>query len=362
MSSWSGPDAGPLRAVLPGLSVVDFHCSGDGGQVLSAKPGRLPAMSDVTTRTLRLLALLQARTVWTGPELAAELEVTDRTVRRDVDRLRGMGYPVLTSAGHGGGYQLGAGRALPPLLLGPREAAAVAIGLRLTAASGIDGLDEEALRALAALDRVLPPSVRSEVMALAESLQVVPGTSPVTRPELLITLAGAVRDRVQLRVDHERADGYRAERRLEPYRILSVEGRWYLFAWDLDREDWRSFRLDRMHDAHATTFGFTPRPTPDIEAAVREAITLGGADRGITVRIRRPAAEVAARAGLRSATVDPEGADTCLLRARGDELRWVAVWLAWLGDPVEVIEPPELTEMIAGIGAWAEASGPAVDG
>src|SRR5699024_9797245 len=124
-------------------------------------------MSDVTTRTLRLLALLQSRTVWTGPELAAELGVTVRTVRRDVDRLRAMGYPVLTSAGHGGGYQLGAGRELPPLLLGAREAVAVAVGLRLTATSGLEGLDADALRALAALDRILPPEVRSEVSAVA---------------------------------------------------------------------------------------------------------------------------------------------------------------------------------------------------
>lgn len=314
-------------------------------------------MSDVTSRTLRLLALLQSRSVWTGPELAAELAVTDRTVRRDVDRLRGMGYPVLTSAGHGGGYQLGAGRALPPLLLGAQEAAAVAIGLRLTAASGIAGLDEEALRALAALDRVLPPAVRADVAALSEAMQVVAGPTPVTRSELLITLAGAVRDRVQVRLDHERPDGHRAERRLEPYRILSLEGHWYLFAWDLDREDWRSFRLDRVHAARATTLPFTPRTTPDIEATVREAVTHGPYPSGITVRIPRPAAAITERVGPRAATVTPDGEDACILRAGGDDLRWAALWLAWLGEPVEVLDPPELAGVIADVGTWAASVG-----
>ena len=172
-------------------------------------------MSEVTSRALRLLALLQSRSVWTGPELAAELGVTTRTVRRDVDRLRELGYPVLTSAGHGGGYQLGAGRALPPLLLSSSEAVAVAVGLRLAAASGVDGLDEEALRALAALDRILPAPVRAEVGAVTEALGVITRHAPGTRPEVLISLATAVRDRVRVRVDYERADGVRGERRLE---------------------------------------------------------------------------------------------------------------------------------------------------
>ena len=245
-------------------------------------------MSEVTSRALRLLALLQSRTVWTGPELAAEMGVTTRTVRRDVDRLRQLGYPVLTSAGHGGGYQLGAGRALPPLLLSSSEAVAVAVGLRLASASGLDGLDEEALRALAALDRILPAPVRAEVGAVTEAMGVI--TRPLTevRSEVLMALASAVRDRVRVRVDYERADGVRGERRLEPYRVLSMEGRWYLFAWDLGREDWRTFRMDRMHAVHPSTFPIGERPVPDIEAAVRESITVGGYPRTATVRIVAP--------------------------------------------------------------------------
>ena len=310
-------------------------------------------MSDVTSRALRLLALLQARTVWTGPELAREMGVTTRTVRRDVDRLRQMGYPVLTSAGHGGGYQLGAGRALPPLLLSSTEAAAVAVGLRLAAASGLEGLDEEALRALAALDRILPASVRAEVGAVSAAMGVISRDGPGTRSEVLMALATAVRDEVRVRLDYERADGERFERRIEPYRVLSVEGRWYLFAWDLDREDWRTFRLDRMHAVHPSTFTFAARETPDIEHAVRESITVAGYRAACTVRILAPYAQVAPMISARTGTLEADGEEACLLRAGADQLRWVAVHLAGMGLPVEVIDPPELLEEIEALGRWA---------
>ena len=310
-------------------------------------------MSEVTSRALRLLALLQSRTVWTGPELAAEMGVTTRTVRRDVDRLRQLGYPVLTSAGHGGGYQLGAGRALPPLLLSSSEAVAVAVGLRLASASGLDGLDEEALRALAALDRILPAPVRAEVGAVTEAMGVI--TRPLTevRSEVLMALASAVRDRVRVRVDYERADGVRGERRLEPYRVLSMEGRWYLFAWDLGREDWRTFRLDRMHAVHPSTFPIGERPVPDIEAEVRESITVGGYPRTATVRILAPLEEIAPRVSARAGTVTADGPEACILRAGAEDLHWVALHLAWIGAPIEVIDPPELLELIEALGDWA---------
>ncbi|PWH07116.1 YafY family transcriptional regulator [Brachybacterium endophyticum] len=325
-------------------------------------------MSDVTRRTLRLLNLLQSRTVWTGPELADELNVTTRSVRRDVDRLREMGYPVLASNGHGGGYQLGAGRALPPLLLEGEEATAVAVALRLAAGSGIDGLGEQAVRALAKLDGILPPSVRAEVSAVTEALHVVDtsprgagsrGTATAGHGILsstLVTLARAVRDGVQVRLDYERADGERRHRRIEPYRVLSINGRWYLFAWDLDREDWRTFRLDRMHEVRASTFRFTPRPTPDIEAHVRESISVGPYPLGASVRILRPAAEVGPRIPAFAGTVTPDGDDACILRAGARDLSWIALQLAWLGLPVEVLDPPELNEEIARIGAWARGA------
>lgn len=315
-------------------------------------------MSNVTTRALRLLALLQSRTVWTGPELAGELAVTERTVRRDVDRLRAMGYPVLTSAGHGGGYQLGAGRELPPLLLGSQEAVAVAVGLRLAAASGLEGLDAEALRALAALDRILPPTVRSEVSAVTEALGVVARPVPAASAAVLIALATAVRDGLRVRLDYEKWDGERGERRIEPRRVLSVDGRWYLFAWDLDREDWRTFRLDRMHMVHPSTFPITPRPTPDIEATVRESITVGGYSTEVIARIRRPLHEVEKLIPVRAATVTADGEDACIVRAGsgGGDLRWVAMHLISLGGPLEVIQPPELLTVLQEISTSAAAA------
>lgn len=319
-------------------------------------------MSDVTKRALRLLALLQSRTVWTGPELADELTVTVRTVRRDVDRLREMGYPVLTSAGHGGGYQLGAGRELPPLLLGPHEAVAVAVGLRLTATSGIEGLDVEALRALAALDRILPPDVRSEVSAVTGAMGVVARPVPAARSEVLLALATAVRDGVRVRVDYQRGDGERFERRLEPYRVLSIEGHWYLFAWDLDREDWRTFRLDRMHAVSPSTFAITPRPTPDIERTVRDSITHGAYPREVTVRLLAPYDAIAAKVSARAASLTPEGEDACILRAGADDLQWLAMHLIWLRVPLEVIDPPELLEVFEDIATRAAMMEPAPGG
>ena len=310
-------------------------------------------MSDVTRRALRLLSLLQSRAVWTGPQLAAEMGVTTRTVRRDVDRLRELGYPVLTSAGHGGGYQLGAGQALPPLLLSSSEAVAVAVGLRLAASSGVGGLDEDALRALAALERILPAPVRAEVSAVAEATGVLTRPIPSARSEVLTALATAVRDSTRVRVDYERADGVRGQRRLEPYRVLTVEGRWYLFAWDLDRADWRTFRLDRMHAVHPTTFAFTPRPTPDIARTVRESITVSGYATATTVRILAPLEQIAPQVPARAGTLTADGPGACVLRAGADELRWIALQLARIGAEVEVIDPPELLTVLQELRDWA---------
>lgn len=309
-------------------------------------------MNDVTSRTLHLLSLLQSRAVWHGPELAAELGVTVRSVRRDIDRLRQMGYPVHASAGQGGGYQLGAGRALPPLLLNGDEAVAVAVGLSLAAASGVDGLGEHALRALTALDRILPPTVSTEVGALTSVLDVITSRPASVAPPTLVTVARGARDGVQLRVDYERRDGERSTRRVEPYRVLSIDGRWYLFAWDLDREDWRTFRLDRMRSARATTFRFTARPVPDIEAYVRESITVAPYATTVTVRVLRPLADVAFRIPATIGTLEADGPGACILRVGGDDPRWVVLHLAYLGMPIEVVDPPELDDVIGRLGEW----------
>lgn len=313
-------------------------------------------MSDVTRRTLRLLSLLQSRAVWGGEELAAELGVTPRSVRRDIDRLRQMGYPVLASQGHGGGYRLGAGRALPPLLLESDEATAVAVGLRLAASSGVDGLGERALRALAALEPVLPPAVREEVAVVAGVLDVVSSRAESVASPVLVTLARATRDTTQLRVEYVRADGERSRRRLEPYRVLSIDGRWYLFAWDLDREDWRTFRLDRVLEARASTFRFTPRPVPDIEAHVRRSVGLGPYRAAVTVRVLRPYDEVAPEIAIAEGVVEPDGEGSCLLRMGAHDASWVVLYLAHRGLPIEPVDPPKLADVIDELGAWFDAT------
>ncbi len=319
-------------------------------------------MTDVTSRTFHLLSLLQSRAIWSGVELAEELGVTARSVRRDIDRLRRMGYPVHASTGHGGGYQLGAGRALPPLLLERDEAVAVSVGLRLAAASGIDGLGEHALRALTALDQVLPPTVGAEVGVLTGVLDVITSRPSSVAPPTLVTVARAARDGVQLRIEYERRDGERSARRLEPYRVLSVDGRWYLFAWDLDREDWRTFRLDRILEARATTFRFTARALPDVESYVRESITVAPYATAITVRILRPHADVTPHIPATAGTLTPDGDDACILRVGGNDPRWVVLHLAHLGMPIELLDPPELREVIAHLGEWFDQAREPDDG
>ncbi len=211
-------------------------------------------MSETTSRVLQLLGLLQSRRVWSGEELADRLNVTTRSVRRDVERLRDLGYPVLASKGHGGGYQLGAGAALPPLLLDPDEAVAMAVCLRLAAGGSVAGVGESALRALSKLDQVMPSRLRSQVSAVHDATVTLTSNtsdSPV-EPDVLMTLARACRDREHVAVSYVDRAGNATQRRLEPYQLVTTGKRWYLLAFDRDRDDWRSLRLDRMGEsAHA---------------------------------------------------------------------------------------------------------------
>lgn len=319
-------------------------------------------MTDVTERALRVLGLLQSHDSIGGPALAAELGVTLRTVRRDVERLRRMGYPITASRGSEGGYRLGAGRALPPLMLSREQATAVAVGLRLASASGVAGLEAHALGALASLDAVLPPPVRAEVEAVTASLGVLGGRAPAVPSSVLTTLTRSIAEGVQLRLVYERRDGERSERRIEPYRVLTVTGHWYLFAWDLDREDWRSFRLDRMRDARATTFRFAARPTPDIDRHVRESITVGGYAAVVRAVVDRPREEVERLIPPRAASVDAVDGARCVVHAGGADPREVLWHLARLDLPVIAIDPPELAAEAARLADWFCRVGPARTG
>ncbi|URN18479.1 helix-turn-helix transcriptional regulator, partial [Streptomyces sudanensis] len=201
---------------------------------------------DPAARLLRLLSLLHTRADWPGPELAGRLGVSTRTVRSDIGRLRGLGYPVSATPGTAGGYRLGPGARLPPLQLDDEEAVAVAIGLRTAAAQTVGGIEETSLRALAKLEQVLPARLRPRVAALAASTVPLPGNGPAVDAGLLAALAAACRDRRRLRFDYRDHAGNATVRDAEPHRLVSTGRRWYLVAWDVDRDDWRTFRVDRL--------------------------------------------------------------------------------------------------------------------
>ena len=209
-------------------------------------------MAETTGRVLQLLGLLQSRRVWSGDQLAERLGVTTRSVRRDVERLRDLGYPVHASKGHGGGYRLGAGAALPPLLLDADEAVAVAVCLRLAAGGSVAGVGEAALRALTKLDQVLPARLRSQVGAVHDAtVTLTREPTDSVEPDVLMTLARACRDHEHVAAEYVDRGGRATSRRLEPYQLVTTGRRWYLMAYDRDRQDWRSLRLDRMDDVRA---------------------------------------------------------------------------------------------------------------
>jgi len=215
---------------------------------------------DTSERLLTLLSLLQARPDWTGPELAERLGVTGRTVRNDVERLRRLGYPVHASPGVGGGYRLGAGAALPPLLLDDEEAVAVAVGLRTAAGGAVAGIEETSLRALVKLEQVLPAHLRRRVGALGSATISLPVGGPTVDPQHLTVIAAACRDSECLRFGYRRRDGTKGRREVEPDSLVNHGRRWYLAAWDRRRDDWRTFRVDRMAKPASTGVRFTPAP------------------------------------------------------------------------------------------------------
>lgn len=297
-----------------------------------------------TERVLRLLALLQRRPSWTAVELASELGVTDRSIRRDVERLRTLGYPVRAAAGVGGGYQLGAGTRLPPLLLDDEEATATAVSLQLAATSAVTGAGEAAIRALAKLDQVMPPRLRSQVQAVEQATSILVGPRADVDARALVTIARACRDRVRIRFGYTGSRGEAAERSVEPVRMVTTGHRWYLMAFDLDRDDWRTYRIDRMSAVEASTWRFHPRAHPDPVAYVQDAISTAPYRHHARVRLHAPAEHVRRRVPAQVARVEDAGDGWCVLTAGGDDLDWLAMHVAALGLETEILDPPELRE------------------
>ncbi|NKQ54686.1 YafY family transcriptional regulator [Amycolatopsis sp. K13G38] len=298
---------------------------------------------DTTERVLTLLGLLQQRPVWTGPELAARLGVTPRTVRRDVERLRTLGYPVHATQGIGGGYQLGPGQDLPPLLLDDEEAIATAVSLLAGAGGAIAGAGDAVLRALTKLDQVLPVRLRHEVRALSGAVESFGGGRTPVDSDVLMTLARACRDEVEAGFDYP-SRGEVRRRRVEPYRLVASDRRWYLLAYDLDRDDWRSFRVDRMTGVSARTWHFRRREAPDAASYVQEGVASRAYPHQARFLVHADAETVRAQVPASAALVRPHGRGSCELVSGAGTLDFVLMHVVLLGHDFEVLDPPELAE------------------
>ncbi|MFI8189778.1 helix-turn-helix transcriptional regulator [Streptomyces sp. NPDC085946] len=311
--------------------------------------------TDTPARLLQLLSLLQTPREWPGGELADRLGVSRRTVRRDIDRLRELGYPVQASMGSDGGYRLVAGKAMPPLVLDDEEAVAIAVGLRAGAGHALEGVDEASVRALAKLEQVLPGRLRHRVATLqAATTPLTSGDGPTIAPETLTVMASTVAGRERLRFAYRAADGAASRRVVEPYRLVSTGRRWYLVAYDLDRADWRTFRVDRVSEPFATGARFTPRELPTGSAAeyLRRSMQRRQETYELDVTFAAPAESVAARLPGWLGSPEPVDARTCRLRAAvGENVEWLAVRLAMLGCDFTVREPEELVRCVRELGA-----------
>jgi predicted DNA-binding transcriptional regulator YafY len=309
-----------------------------------------------SSRLLTLLSLLQGRRDWPGGELADRLGVSGRTIRRDVDRLRELGYPVDAMTGPAGGYRLRAGTAMPPLLLDDDEAIAIAVGLRTAAGAGVAGIEETAVRALVKLEQVLPSHLRRRVQALGRSTMTRPAAGgPEVDPQHLTIIAATCRDLERLRFAYRARDDSQSRREVEPHSLVKAWRRWYLVAWDCGRGDWRTFRLDRMTRPAATGVRFEPRelPAPDAAAYVGQSLAAAPARYDATVVVHAPAKELASKRWL-GGTVEPVDDERCLYRTSDDNLDWLAIRVAMIGYEIEVQGPPELVERLRELGARIE--------
>ena len=308
-------------------------------------------MLETSARLLALLSLLQSRLSWSGTELAEQLAVSTRTVRNDVDRLRELGYPVDADRGASGGYRLGVGAKLPPLLLDDEEAIAVAIGLR--GAVGVTGIGESSARALAKLEQVLPHRLRRQVNAINDAISRGPDNvdSNVEDPEIdatpLTAAANAIRDQELLRFDYQNE-----LTTIEPYRLISWLRRWYLVGREPQSGDWRTFRLDWAAPRERSNRRFTPQPLPgaDYTTFLLRDVASTGWRVHARITVFAPAEEVLSRINATVGVVEKVDEVTCILVTGADSIELIAVYIGMLGIDFRVTEPPELVKHLALLG------------
>lgn len=304
-------------------------------------------------RLLALLSLLQTPREWPGSELARRLEVSPRTVRRDVERLRELGYPVEASMGSDGGYRLVAGAAIPPLLLDDEEAVAIAVGLRAAAGQAVEGIEDAAVRALTKLERVLPSRLRYRVGALSAAMvPLVTGERQVVDPSQLTGIAAAVTNRERLRFSYRDGAGDGSKRHVEPYRLVSAGRRWYLVAFDVGRDDWRVFRVDRIADVFPTGARYQPHELPESDpvAFVTSKLYSTAPTYEAVVVVALPADRVPPHLGV----VEAVDEHRSRVRAGADTLEWLAYRFATLGCEFTVEQPPELVDYLRELGGRVE--------
>jgi predicted DNA-binding transcriptional regulator YafY len=312
-------------------------------------------MLETSARLLRLLSLLQSQRDWRGTDLAQRLDVGLRTVRRDIERLRDIGYPVDAVPGAAGGYRLGAGAGLPPLLLEDDEAVAVALSLRMAATGSVTGLEEPALRALTKLQQMLPSALRQRISAFRTTTLPLVGTaaSGSVSPELLTAVAVACRDQRVLRMRYAGKDGATA-RTVEPHSLVHTTRRWYLLAWDLGRDDWRTFRVDRITELGSTPGArFAPREPPagDAAAYVSQSISSAPYQYQARIVIHAPRAAVAAHTSPQASRVEAIDDDNCMLYTGANSLTEIALHVAIKGFDFHVLDPPELIPVLRSLSA-----------
>jgi predicted DNA-binding transcriptional regulator YafY len=305
-------------------------------------------MLQTSARLLRLLSLFQVQRYWSGADLSHRLDVTARTLRRDVDRLRSLGYPVHSTSGTAGGYQLGAGATLPPLLLDDDEAVAVALGLRTSASGGVTGIEEASMRALMKLEQVLPPRLRHRVAALHAFIVPLGSRGPTVDAERLSSIAGACRDQEGIRFGYHNRTGVPSTRTVEPHRLVHTGYRWYLVAWDLTRKDWRTFRVDRMEGKLKTSTRFKPRRPPegDFAAFVSKSLSQVPYPFHARVTLDAPVDAVAKRIPPSAGVLEAIDERSSMLHTGSHSLEGITIHLSLLGVGFRVHEPPELIDYI----------------
>src|SRR6266567_806306 len=308
-------------------------------------------MLGTSARLLRLLSLFQAQRYWAGATLAERLEVTPRTLRRDVDRLRSLGYPVNSTSGAAGGYQLGSGATLPPLLLDDEEAVAVALGLRTSVGGGVTGIEEASVRALMKLEQVLPPRLRHRVAALHSFIVPLRHPGPTVDAASLSVIAGACRDRERIRFNYHNRTGAPSARAVEPHRLVHTGQRWYLVAWDIGRRDWRCFRIDRIEGKPKRSTLYTPRKPPEggFAAFASKSVSYVAYPYRARVTLLAPVEAIAKRIAPSAGVLEAIDDRSCTLHTGSHSLEGITIHLSLLGVDFQVHEPPELIAYIRGL-------------